>query len=116
MTILSERIINDRESFSLRLAQLREAKDISARDLSLRLGHNKNYINQIESQKANPTLDSFFKICDYLHTPPKDFFDPQYRNPNDTLPLENLMHRLSPGQYCIMYDLMQELLKKDNLF
>lgn len=102
-------IINNRESFSLRLAQLREAKEISARDLSLKLGHNKNYINQIEAQKSNPTLDSFFNICDYLRITPRDFFDPEFRNPNDTQSMEMLFHKLSPQQKDVVYSLMREL-------
>ena len=39
----------NKHSFGLRLAKLREAAGISARQMSLDLGLNKNYINSIES-------------------------------------------------------------------
>ena len=41
----------NKHSFGLRLAKLREAAGISARQMSLDLGLNKNYINSIESGK-----------------------------------------------------------------
>ena len=61
-------------SFGLRLAKLREAAGISARQMSLDLGLNKNYINSIESGKNYPALEGFFNICDYLHVDPFTFF------------------------------------------
>ena len=59
----------DEKDFSLRLAQLREKKDVSARDMSLSMGHNPGYINNIESGKSMPSLSGIFYICDYLHSP-----------------------------------------------
>ena len=38
--------------FINRLIKLREEKGISARSMSLSIGQNANYINQIESKKA----------------------------------------------------------------
>ena len=35
-----------------RIAQLRMQKNVSARDMSLSLGQNNSYINQIENKKA----------------------------------------------------------------
>ena len=40
------------EFFGNRLAQLRTAKGISARDMSLSLGLSESYINKIENKKA----------------------------------------------------------------
>lgn len=101
--------MNDVESFGLRLSQLREAKDYSARDMSLRLGHNKNYINQIECRKSYPTMESFFNICDYLKISPKDFFDPDFKNPSSTISMEKMLHKLTPQQYDTVYYLIREL-------
>lgn len=42
--------------FALRLAQLRAKKGVSARDMSLSLGQNAGYINNIESGKALPSI------------------------------------------------------------
>ena len=44
----------NKHSFGLRLAKLREAAGISARQMSLDLGLNKNYINSSESGKNYP--------------------------------------------------------------
>ena len=49
-----------------RIAQLRMQKNVSARDMSLSLGQNNSYINQIENKKALPSLQGLFYICEYF--------------------------------------------------
>ena len=61
--------------FAARLAKLRESKNISAREMSLSIGQNRNYINQIENRKTFPTMQIFFCICEYLNITPQEFFD-----------------------------------------
>ena len=61
------------KDFSLRLAKLREEKGVSARDMSLSMGQNPGYINNIESGKSMPSLSGIFYICEYLGITPKDF-------------------------------------------
>lgn len=58
-----------------RITQLRMQKGVSARDMSLSLGQNKSYINQIENMKALPSLPVLFYICDYFKITPQQFFD-----------------------------------------
>ncbi|MDR0469344.1 MAG: helix-turn-helix domain-containing protein [Peptococcaceae bacterium] len=58
-----------------RLAQLRHVKEMSARDMSLSMGQNENYINQIENQKMLPSMQTFFYICEFLEITPQEFFD-----------------------------------------
>lgn len=58
-----------------RIAQLRQEKNVSARDMSLSLGQNSSYINQIENGKALPSLQGLFYICEYFGITPKQFFD-----------------------------------------
>lgn len=72
----------DEKDFSLRLAQLREKKGISARDMSLSMGQNPGYINNIELRKSMPSLSGFLYICDYLNITPRDFFDMDSHNPS----------------------------------
>lgn len=60
---------------SERIAHLRTAKKISARDMSLSIGQNENYINHIENGKSMPSMQVFFYICDYFKISPKEFFD-----------------------------------------
>ena len=59
-----------------RIAQLRSEKRVSARDMSLSLGQNNSYINQIENKKALPSLQGLFYICEYFGITPQEFFDP----------------------------------------
>lgn len=63
------------EDFIKRLTQLRIDKGVSARDMSLSIGQNSGYINNIECGKALPSMTVFFYICEYLNIEPKDFFD-----------------------------------------
>lgn len=58
-----------------RIAQLRTQKKVSARDMSLSLGQNNSYINQIENHKALPSLQGLFYICEYFGITPQQFFD-----------------------------------------
>lgn len=58
-----------------RIAQLRIQKNVSARDMSLSLGQNVGYINQIENKKALPSLPGLFYICEYFKITPQQFFD-----------------------------------------
>ena len=60
---------------SKRITQLRTAKSVSARDMSLSIGQGAAYINNIENKKALPSMHGFFYICDYFNISPKDFFD-----------------------------------------
>lgn len=69
------------KDFSLRLARLREEKGVSARDMSLSMGQNPGYINNIESGKSMPSLTGIFYICEYLGITPKDFFDIDNNDP-----------------------------------
>ncbi len=58
-----------------RITQLRLQRNVSARDMSLSLGQNVNYINQIENRKALPSLQGLFYICEYFGITPEQFFD-----------------------------------------
>ena len=76
------------EFFSLRLAELRMQKGVSARDMSLSIGQSENYINRIENRKSLPSMHAFFFICEYLGVTPAQFFDKDNQNPallNDAL-------------------------------
>ena len=58
-----------------RIAQLRQEKKVSAREMSLAIGQNVNYINRIENKLNLPSLQGLFYICEYFNITPKDFFD-----------------------------------------
>ena len=67
---------------ALRLSQLRQNKGNSARDMSLSIGQNINYINQIENRKMFPSLQTFFYICEFLGVSPQEFFDADNAHPD----------------------------------
>ena len=71
----------DLANFGLRLGKLRDAKGVSARDMSISIGMSPNYINKIERGKSRPSMDAFFDICDYLGISQKYFFDEENSNP-----------------------------------
>ena len=86
------------EKFSMRLAHLRMQKGVSARDMSLSLGQNVNYINNIENGKAMPSMTAFFFICAYLHVTPTEFFDFEAEDPQQSRMLGEKLRRLSSRQ------------------
>ena len=71
----------EQKDFALRLSNLREQAGISAREMSLSLGQNQSYINNIECGRGNPSLIGFFNICDYLKITPSEFFETDSCNP-----------------------------------
>ena len=58
------------EDFAKRLSALRQEKGASARDMSLSLGQNAGYINNIENGHNLPSMTVFFYICEYLGITP----------------------------------------------
>lgn len=42
--------------------------------MSLAIGQNSSYINRIENQRAFPSMQGFFYICEYLGVTPGAFF------------------------------------------
>ena len=70
-----------KEEFSLRLAKLRQARGVSARDMSLSMGQNPGYIRSIENGLCFPSMTGFFYICDYLHITPQEFFAEDVEEP-----------------------------------
>lgn len=101
----------DEKDFSLRLAQLREKKGVSARDMSLSMGQNPGYINNIESGKSMPSLTGIFYICDYLGITPSEFFDMEVQNPTKLNEIIENLKRLDDRQLDTIAILIREILK-----
>ena len=72
----------DKEFFKHRIASIRNAKNMSARNLSLELGMSSEYINQIECGRLKPSLDFIINFCDYFKLTVGDFFEQS--NPHPT--------------------------------
>ena len=98
------------ELFPARLATLRTNKGISARDMSLSLGQNAGYINNIETGKAFPSMTVFFYICEYLDIEPKDFFDFSSDDPAELQAINDKLKLLNPRQLELISALIDELI------
>jgi len=91
--------IDELENFlSKRIAQLRTAKGVSARDMSLTIGQGAAYINNIENKKTLPSMHGFFYICEYFNISPKDFFDVDSAAPEKLNEVITDMKALTPLQ------------------
>ena len=88
----------EKADFIKRLVDLRMAKGVSARDMSLSIGQSPGYINNIENGVNYPSMTVFFYICDYLGISPKDFFDTEAANPPKIHALLTAVHGLSDAQ------------------
>ena len=93
-----------------RIAQLRNQRDVSARDMSLSIGQCENYINQIENKKTLPSLTGFFYICEYFGVTPKDFFDEDNTNPALLNELMCKAKRLDASCCALLIQLVDHLL------
>lgn len=97
------------EDFSIRLARLRTKKGVSARDMSLSIGQNPSYINNIETGKAMPSMSAFFFICDYLEITPQEFFDTEAEQPEELRKLIKNLKRLDQRQFRNIAEIVEGL-------
>lgn len=88
----------EKREFSLRLAQLRTEKGVSARDMSLSIGYSESYINGVENGVNFPSMTVFFYICEYLGISPKEFFDTESKSPTKEKELLEAVKGLSTEQ------------------
>lgn len=98
--------------FVERLAKLRGMKNISAREMSLSIGQNRNYINQIENKKTFPTMQGFFYICEYLQVTPKEFFDDDIEYPFELNTLLEDLKKLDANALASVSSVVKEILRK----
>ena len=99
------------DEFPLRLAQLRSKKGVSARDMSLSIGQNHAYINNIESGKALPSMAIFFYICEYLNITPSEFFDTNSKNTEKLQSLVQNLKHLDDKQLDNIAEIVKGLIK-----
>ncbi len=99
------------KDFAIRLARLREKKGVSARDMSLSIGQNPGYINNIETGKSKPSLEVFFFICEYLGITPSEFFDTESANPLKLDAIIKDMKKLNDQQLQAISSLVKDLIK-----
>ena len=99
------------DEFAARLIQLRGQMGVSARDMSLSIGQNPGYINNIETGKSLPSMTAFFYICEYLHVTPKDFFDTSSEQPTEIQHLIDNIKKLDKNQLFHISAIVEDLSK-----
>ena len=102
----------DQKDIAIRLARLREEKGVSARDMSLSIGQNPGYINNIETGKSKPSLDGIIYICEYLGISLAEFFDTESKNPAKLSEIIKDMKRLSDPQLDVIAALVKDLTRR----
>ena len=100
------------DQFARRLTQLRQARGVSARDMSLTIGQAHNYVNSIESGKSYPSLPGFLYICEYLEISPSEFFDLGTNNPKRYKDLYNEIQKLDNTSREYLFDLIRQINKR----
>ncbi len=95
-----------------RIAQLRTAKGVSARDMSLSLGQNDSYINRIENKRSLPSLTGLFYICEYLGVTPMEFFDTGSAYPAQMAELIRELRKLDAAELELVTNMVKTLASK----
>ena len=80
--------------------------------MSLTLGQNGSYINQIENKSALPSLQGFFYICEYFGVTPKEFFDEGNAYPEKLKDLIAEAKKLDEKALAHILGIMRELNRK----
>lgn len=102
----------DEQFVKQRIAFLRTSQNISARELSLRLGQSEGYINAIENGKSNPSIQMLSYICEELGVSMHDFYDEENIYPGLINELVQEAKRLDRKSLEIILDLMKHLGKR----
>lgn len=100
------------KEIALRIARLRTQKGVSARDMSLSMGQNPNYINHIETGKTLPSVTGLLYICEYLGVTPSEFFDMDNKDPKKLDEITRDLRRLTPAQLETVSALVKQLAGK----
>lgn len=102
----------DKKYIGQRIATLRNAKKISARNMSLDLGQSSEYINQIENGRNFPSLEGLLNICEYFNISIAEFFDEQNVYPLQYKQLINELNKLDNSELDLIIELVK-LITKD---
>ncbi len=84
------------EFVSRRITELRLQKNVSEYQMSLDIGQNRTYIQNISSRRSMPSLHALFKICSYFGITPVEFFDKTLDTPQIYTEAKKELFQLSP--------------------
>ena len=108
----TEIIMMEEKDISLRIATLRTKKKVSAREMSLAIGQNPNYINHIETGNAIPSLSGLLYICEYFGITMSEFFDFDSDNPMKLNKINEYLRKLNDEQLETIESLVKNLAEK----
>lgn len=95
-----------------RISQLRNHKNVSAREMSLAIGQNANYINRIENKLNLPSLQGLFYICEYFKITPQEFFTQNTSNPHKIQEILSVLNELEEDDSTLVLTLARALHRK----
>ena len=64
-----------------KISSIRMSNGISSRKLSLKLGKSTEYLNQLENNRLNPSLEFLYEFCHYFRITLSDFFNKHNTHP-----------------------------------
>ncbi len=100
--------------FSERITGLRMSQSgkLSSRKLSQDLNQCESYINKIETGRALPSMEMFFKICNYFDVTPAEFFQ-DTADPKQKSELEELYSSMNSDSRVLLMQLARKLSASD---
>ena len=101
----------EQKDFAKRLTELRENAGVSEREMSLAMGQNPSYINNIEGGRSFPSFTVFFYICDYLKITPAEFFETESANPAQLNELIKKLKKLDAKQIETLTAFVEQMIK-----
>lgn len=98
--------------FAKRLSEIMDNNNRTARNVSLNIGQNSGYINSILNEKAYPSMEVFFKICEELNISPVDFFDTETRYPEMMNRVAPYFKKMNKEEFETVENLLSAIVKK----
>ena len=92
-----------------RIGYFRTKHNLSARELSLRVGYSESYINRIERKLVDLKVQNLIEIMDYFEITPEEFF---YSKPEEYEKDKEIFERiseLSPDNKARLLDLAKHM-------
>lgn len=91
-----------------RIGYFRNKLNLSARELSLRIGKHEGYINKLESKDFNLPSEMLLEIIEALELEPSEFFADNYANYQIDKELQNLIQSLPYDKKKSMIDFLKK--------
>lgn len=97
----------DMNTLLQRIGYFRNKMNLSARELSLRIGKSDTYINQVENKNFRISLPVLFEIIDALEVSCAEFFSDNYKSFQQDKEILDVLRSLSPERKNSFLDLMK---------